>query len=71
MVWQGYKTIFLYLIFFFTPSKKNPKNPQKTPSNMKLQIYDTYNPYKIIRQSSACGFGLIGTKIFSIVFIFI
>lgn len=38
---------------------------------MKLQIYDTYNPYKIIRQSSACGFGLIGTKIFSIVFIFI
>lgn len=38
---------------------------------MKLQIDDTYNPYKIIRQSSACGFGLIGTKIFSIVFIFI
>lgn len=68
MVWQGYKTIFLYLIFFFTPSKKTQKKP---PSNMKLQIYDTYNPYKIIRQSSACGFSLIGTKIFSIVFIFI
>lgn len=71
MVWQGYKTIFLYLIFFLPPQKK-PKTPQKNPpSNMKLQIYDTYNPYKIIRQSSACGFGLIGTKIFSIVFIFI